>query len=197
MNSTHELLYKSTRELHRTLDQSSVLTRLLSPDLTRDQYILALSSLYQAIKQVELALEQYEKPLLPVNSFRYQHRADFLATDLTSLGIELSPTDLGATPTISTTADYLGVCYVLEGASLGSAHIARYIESQHPEFSRLAFRYWAFQQKHVENWPIFLSKLASLDSDASLQKKAIDSATTIFEIFIEQMHDNSNAKWHY
>ncbi|MDO9478719.1 MAG: biliverdin-producing heme oxygenase [Pseudohongiella sp.] len=197
MKSTHELLFKATQALHDELNQAPVLARLLELDLTRDEYIRALLGLYKAISTIEPALVKFENTSTAEDTFNYQPRAQFLQADLMSSGIESGPAGNLATPAIRTAAEYLGACYVLEGATLGSAHIARNIEFQHPALFQLAPRYWRFQQQHAAHWPVFLSRLASLDEDALLQQAAIKSAEQVFHIFIEHMQAIPNAEQHH
>lgn len=197
MKSTHELLFEATQALHGELNQAPVLARLLELDLTRDEYVLALLGLYKAISTIEPALAQFEKSSTAEDAFNYQQRAQFLQADLLSSGIESGPVGSLATPAIHTAAEYLGACYVLEGATLGSAHIARNIELRHPALFQLAPRYWRFQQQHAAHWPVFLSRLASLDEDALLQEAAVKSAEQIFHIFIQHMQAVLNAEQHH
>jgi len=197
MKSTHELLFEATQSLHGDLNQAPVLARLLEPDLTRDEYVRALLGLYNAISTIEPALAQFEKTSTAEHVLNYQKRAQFLEADLLSSGIESRPAGSMATPAISTAAEYLGACYVLEGATLGSAHIARNLDSQHPALLLSASRYWRFQQQHAAHWPVFLSRLASLDENALQQQAAIKSAEKVFHIFIEHMQANPNAEQHH
>lgn len=197
MKSTHELLFKATQALHGELNQAPVLARLLEPDLTRDEYVRALFGLYKAVSTIEPALAQFEKLSAAENALNYQQRAQFLAADLLSSGVESGPAGNLTTPAIRTAAEYLGARYVLEGATLGSAHIARNIEFRHPALFQLAPRYWRFQQQHAAHWPVFLSRLASLDEDALLQQAAIKSAEQVFHIFIQHMQAIQNAEQHH
>jgi heme oxygenase len=197
MKSTHELLFEATQALHGELNQAPVLARLLEPDLTRDEYVWALLGLYKSISTIESALAQFEKRSSAEDAFNYQKRAQFLEADLMSSGIESGPAGSLARPAIRTAAEYLGACYVMEGAALGSAHIARNIESRHPALFRSAPRYWRFQQQHAANWPVFLSRLASLDENVLLQQAAIKSAEHVFHIFIQHMQTIPNAEQHH
>lgn len=197
MKSTHELLFEATQALHGELNQAPVLARLLEPDLTRGEYARALFGLYKAFSTIEPALAQFEETSTAEDALYYQQRAQFLAADLLSSGVESGPLCSLATPSIRTAAEYLGARYVLEGATLGSAHIARNIESQHPALYQLASLYWRFQQQHAAHWPVFLSRLASLDENALLQQAAIKSAKQVFNIFIEHMQAIPNAEQHH
>jgi heme oxygenase len=100
------------------------------PDLTLDQYARYVRVMHATTSQVEQALLTLPGFREAVPDFARRVKAPALHADLVALGAarerELSPV---RTPEVRTVGEAMGVAYVLEGATLGGAVIARNVEA--------------------------------------------------------------------
>ena len=187
MNATHKILFKACRHLHDELGHSVVLAKLQSPALTSEDYLLALTCLHQATSCVENSLANYEQSQAAFVGSPCKKKAHLLAADISSLGAALYSPDGAENIPINSRAAYLGARYVMEGAALGSAQQAKFLEAFHPGLLSTASQYFRFQQKHSAYWPVFLDELVALDNNPLMQEEAVTSAIGCFQTFIQLM----------
>lgn len=193
ISSTHHALRDASQDLHQILDKEPVFLKLLSADLSAEEYILALSKLYLGMSVLESAVLAYEQNRLMDRVPSYLQRVPYLKADLQNLGASL-PEKAPDTPlTLHSSGAYLGTRYVLEGASLGSAHMCRNLLANHQALTQRASSYWYFQEAQAMGWPIFLNSLAILDDDDAQKQQAILATVEAFEIFIAAIDGGSNA----
>ena len=117
-------LRAETKAAHSSIEAVPALARVLSPDLTRGEYIAvidAMHSFYQAIEpEIATSLESISQAYQLLDG----RRPRSLVEDLTWLGAK--PTRARPSiPKIETEAAGLGALYVIEGSGLGGRMIAR------------------------------------------------------------------------
>lgn len=180
---SHELLTalrENTHALHQELDHHPMMALLLKPELTTAAYANTLAWLYP----LQSALEGHLGVLLP----RYTHdielasRIPALADDLNQLNAQPQPLpadiQLTLTPSLGTVA---GMLYVLNGARLGSAHIARRIQHTSPH---LPSRYFA-EANGAFHWPFTLKLIDHLENSEYSDCKV--AAEAVFRWYIKVM----------
>ena len=121
-----EELRERTRLLHRTLDHS---LPFMSPDLTLQQYTIALSRMYTWWAPTERAVSTLlnDAPI----SVRLQVRSTALLADLEHLGAAVrAEASRDQLPELASEAHAVGALYVLEGSALGGQIISRHLRRQ-------------------------------------------------------------------
>ena len=114
-----DYLRTATRRAHRGLDHHPILNALLQTDLTRAAYARALAALYAP----QQALEAWLADFVPLTEL--PPRLPDLAVDLAELGCDPHPLATPLPAWSSSISVRLGCAYVIEGANLGGAVIAR------------------------------------------------------------------------
>jgi len=123
-------LRKETASFHAHLEQNQASVRLMSADVTLEDYKAYLSGLYGYIKMYEsVVLPRLEQLDISLN---IQRKVPFLEADLLLLSCE--PTQIPVVEEDQIMATYpgiesaLGGLYVLEGSMLGGAIITRHLQ---------------------------------------------------------------------
>lgn len=182
---THKLLADATRSRHQQLDQHVALRGLLSVNPLVADYVRAMQLFHLCFYILEPVVVKYESARVVTGLGPYVRNLDALAQDLHALNAAGNASLVNIQlPRVETTAEYLGVRYVLEGSAQGGAYIAAHLLDRLPEVDNSAFSYWALQRKTAQNWPAFLSVVAQLDSDSQQQQHAVLSAQQTFDIFL-------------
>lgn len=182
---SHKLLADATRSRHKQLDQHPALRVLLTEKPLMADYVRAMQLFQQCFYVLEPVLARYECAGQVTGLGSYIQNLHALTQDLHAL--DAAGNDRQGNiqlPRIETMAEYIGVRYVLEGSAQGGAYIAAHLQDRLPEVINSAFSYWALQRKTAQNWPVFLSVVAQLDSESQQQQKAVYSAQQTFDVFL-------------
>lgn len=209
-------LREYTRPLHRALDTSPMLHNLLRPELSIADYATTLRALHQAHTRAETCLQTLahaRPPALPP----YVARSPALARDLLAVetlrangthtappSVHVSEAILAAAspatdpPRVTHTdphATYLGLRYVLEGASLGSRVIAQQLKKRWPEIEQLAFAYWGLQSELMQHWLGVCEQINSHPAglhESSLLQGAETAYHCFLSVFRPETHDTTH-----
>jgi len=182
---THRLLASATGSRHYALDRLPSLSVLLTRRICLSDYIDVLQSLRHCYRLVERQLVAYEHNSALFHQVRIVQKLAALEEDLLSLGY--GPGEAGVcrkSIQVDTPGSYLGARYVLDGSSQGSVYIAAHLAKCLPEVTEPACRFWSLQRLTAHRWPAFLELLARLDQDREQQYQAVESARTVFDIFL-------------
>jgi len=165
-------LRSGTRDAHaRVEDTVDVLRAGRSPE-TYAPVLQAFRSLYAPL---ERALDRSPLTLDVVPDFAERRKTAWLDADLAALGAPV-PADLDVPP-LSTVEDVAGACYVLEGATLGGAIVAR-------ELPDLPHRFFAsYGSSRGAMWASFRGHLRALDDHGIDRAQAVASAQRTFRLF--------------
>lgn len=122
-----QILKECTAEAHRRLEAEGMLARLVSPDLSIDEYRLVLVRMLGYVEPMEEALSAAAADLrLDVERRRKAH---LISADLRALGYDASSIRsiprCTALPDISSVDAALGALYVMEGSTLGGRIICK------------------------------------------------------------------------
>ena len=122
----HTLLREGSVSFHRRLDALPQMMRLLSPQLSIDQYLACLRGLQQAHVPLEQAVEAYLASHSQPFDFAPRRKAALIGRDIAfySPNEDPSPRSYPASPPINDPASLVGALYVIEGATLGGRMIA-------------------------------------------------------------------------
>lgn len=184
---SHELLTalrENTHAMHQALDHHPMMARLLQPELTATTYANTLAWLHP----LQTVLEGHLAKLLSTYASHLElaSRVAALNDDLERLNTQpyQLPDDIQLdiqrtlTPSLGTVA---GMLYVLNGARLGSAHIARRIQHISPT---LPIRYFA-EANGAVYWPLTLKLIDHLEKSEYSDCKV--TAEAVFRWYIKVM----------
>ncbi len=165
-------LRSGTREAHaRVEDAVDVLRAGRSPQ-TYVPVLQAFRSLYAPLEQ---ALDRLPLTLDVVPDFADRRKTAWLDADLAGLGAPV-PADL-AVPPLTTVEDVAGACYVLEGATLGGAVVAR-------ELPQVPHRFFtSYGSRRGAMWASFRGHLRALDERGVDQDRTVAAARRTFALF--------------
>ncbi len=123
----HQTLREATTAAHHALDHHRLLQRLTGSDLAREQYAESLAAMYRPQALLErLVLESRHHV---ETGLGLSPRLELLEADLFDLGRPIPPILQTPPDSSDERASWWGRVYVLEGSRLGSAVIARCIQS--------------------------------------------------------------------
>ncbi|WP_386114904.1 biliverdin-producing heme oxygenase [Thiohalocapsa marina] len=176
-SSAHNLLRKRTASWHSRLDRLPALRVLMRPELSLAAYTRALFGLLQAHAQVERRLDGLAAdcpPGLPP----YRPRLPALQLDVQRLGATATAPPLEPLadahsreqpPLPATPASYLGVRYVLEGATQGATILSAAVARRLPQLvASGAFNYWELQKTAASDWEALTQHIGAPRDDREL-----------------------------
>jgi heme oxygenase (biliverdin-IX-beta and delta-forming) len=166
-------LRAGTREAHRGLeDELDVLGRCRSPRT----YVPLLQGFRSLYGPLERSLETAPATGRVVPDFAERRKTAWLDDDLAALGAR--PAADCAVPTLTTAEDVAGTCYVLEGATLGGALVAREVDDTLPT------RFFAsYGGRRGAMWAAFRGHLSALDDRGADADRAVAAARRTFALF--------------
>lgn len=169
----HQWLREQTNALHHQLDHTPLLRTLLGAAISPTDYMQCLAHLHQAHARVEPWLQQLDHARPPVLA-AYEPRLAALQHDLGTLALHygqpmaqpclpehtVPATGATALPAHSHAASlYVGIRYVLEGASQGSRFITRRLQQNAPDLLENSPSYWAHQSRMMNHWQALVAHL--------------------------------------
>lgn len=184
-----------TAGAHRRLDRLPMQRALLRPGLTVSEYARILACHARAHARCEAELDHVAAGR-PDDLAPYRPRLPALRADLARLPVEPAATTVPARalaiPAVGAPRDdldaegrYLGLRYVLDGATQGARGIAPRLAEHLPELSAGAFAFWRLQLNEAGAWRAFTRALAVRPADGRLAEAAVAAAGEAFETFLE------------
>lgn len=180
---SHELLTalrESTHALHQELDHHPMMALLLKPELTAPAYANTLAWLHP----LQSALESQLTHLLPKYAANIDLAPRLPALEDDLLQLQVAPAQLPVEQELRLAASegtLAGMLYVLNGARLGSAHIARRLQHTSPH---LPCRYFT-EANGAVHWPPTLKLLENLTVNEYSECKI--AAEAVFRWYITVM----------
>jgi heme oxygenase len=173
-------LRAATRDDHRGIDHHPLLAPLARRALLRRDYARALRALYGP----QAALEAWLADFLPAAIL--PPRLPDLAADLAALGVTPWPLAVPLPAWPAHPAVRLGVAYVIEGANLGGAVIARHLPVDFPRrfFANAGGpvrwqRFWQFAAKHADACAAPDQAAAAATSCFAWYRRHLDACLTV------------------
>ena len=165
-------LRSGTRDAHQRVEDTVDVLRAGRSPQTYAPVLQAFRSLYAPL---ERALEGSPLTLAVVPDFAERRKTAWLDADLAALGAAV-PADLDVPP-LGAVEDVAGTCYVLEGATLGGAIVAR-------ELPEVPHRFFAsYGSRRGAMWAGFRGHLRELDERGIDRERAVTAARRTFALF--------------
>ena len=165
-------LRSGTRDAHQRVEDTVDVLRAGRRPETYAPVLQAFRSLYAPLEQ-ELARSPHTLAVVP--DFAERRKTAWLDADLATLGAPV-PRDLDVQP-LTTVEDVAGACYVLEGATLGGAVVAR-------ELPDVPHRFFAsYGSRRGAMWASFRGHLRALDERGVDQDRTVAAARRTFALF--------------
>lgn len=186
----HTVLKGGTAHLHARLDALPNIKALMNPRYSSVSYCLALKAYARAHQHIEQKLINVERFLSLGNLPKYIPRLPSLFHDLSCLAANYDPQQHEICPVLVPIealemSHYIGLRYVLEGASQGSKVIARHLEKSRPHLAARAFSFWNVQLNASEQWPIFCEYIGHPAESIEYEGQMLEAAQKAFQCFIE------------
>ena len=182
----HAALRDRTAAAHRALEAVMALT---GPGVTRARYVAYLRTLeaFHAAVEPVLASDEALRALLPDLALRW--RAPAAARDLRALGAAPSTRPV-VLPPLASTAQRMGVLYVLEGSTLGGQVLRRKLK-ENMNLGDDALEYVTGAGENTgARWRTFLGALGTALSTDQALNEATDAAARTFSA----LHDRFEAE---
>jgi len=180
-----EFLKTETAPQHQAIE--SVIP-LLKPDLTLAEYRTHLIKMLGFYLPLEASLAEYCRKFGDALSIAQRFKTQWLSADLLALAV--SAENIADTPNcdkispISSTAECVGVLYVIEGATLGAQVIRRCL-IKHLDLDETKLRFYTgYGSETLAMWHAFRSQAQNL-VDESAYNESGKSACEIFRLLLE------------
>lgn len=165
-------LKEQTNEIHKSLEELPLLKKVVSPDITKDEYCALLNGFYRLHRIYETGLHNYDGPI--ISNYEERCKLHLLEEDLNELDMVI----LERNEQIKFTkeAQVLGAMYVMEGSTLGGQYIVKNLNQVFPEYSHNFYNgYGAETGKYWKEFKTYLD-----DFEESEHNKVINSAKQMF-----------------
>lgn len=179
-------LKQTTLPQHEALERNQLSTNLMSPSLTKEQYLHILQRFYGFVVPVE----EQVYPLLDSvfgNTDKFK-RSALLREDLATFG--MSPADINALPLLNklpsadNVAAAFGIAYVLEGSKLGGQFISRHVGSVLGLSPENGLRFFAGHGRETGAiWNEFRHAMSDFVVSSGQDETLIQSAAHTFDTF--------------
>lgn len=175
-----EDIRKETAALHSRLDTLELTKRLMSKQVSKEDYSNYIQCFYALHALIEPLL--YQEAVLHIPDIDKNQRILALQADLELLNVpELVMAVPVETSFISSKA-YLGALYVMEGSRLGGRFIARHLREWLPENEVPAFHF--LEEAPEVGWKEILARVST--SEHNQRTEIIASAKYMFK-FVEEV----------
>lgn len=177
-------LRQATQDLHRELDNHSLVKALLQPSVCNESYRLLLQGFQRAYQILEPALIATELSFEHVPTPPYIPRLPALATELHHHSF--TPPDVGIVAPMTMNA-YWGTRYVLDGSCHGAAILLPRFRKQLNLSKITAFNYWQQLADLHAHWPMIIERLQQRGNSPCDIAEMSFAAQNTFKHFIKAL----------
>lgn len=187
-------LRERTADWHQALEQNILSVKLLSDEVSKNDYRKYLCALYGFVAGFETYI--YPELTAFISDAGQRKRANLLADDLASLGQNIAECEI--LPGSYFHAMYndpyaaLGALYVLEGSTLGGQLIQKHLQKTLGATGPISTAYFVGHGPHTGTmWKQFLTQFTSVGENTNKQENIIDGALRTFRLLDQLMTDES------
>ena len=172
-------LREATKQLHEKIEQDNLASKIMSHEISLDEYKLLLLQNYIAYKITEVQISRHLDYWKSDKSMRLKKDLDVLKVDTSILA------DFQNGLKINNSTEALGATYVVEGSALGGMQIAK--ELSHCKNLKEIEKPYFFtpERKSMEGWNIFLKRLRNSEFSEEEKNIAALKAQDTFVFFGE------------
>lgn len=185
-------LRAATHDVHQRLESVPLFARLLSSEVTRDDYIqalIALQGLYAGFETTLINGLQQHAPDYP-----YIARLPLLHRDLSQLGYALALNPSLPPASLPSMATTLGTLYVIEGSMLGGKRLMGHLQSRLSDAVSSALAFYGINGNIEGHWAVtqvlLRDNLRALDAI----EQAVAAARQTFLLFINVAEETAQAR---
>jgi len=182
-----------TADAHRRAETAALATRLFESRARYVAYLARLLPFYEAIEsELVVRLDARRDPAFQDLAMHSRLKAPLLARDLQALAPcapleeRPSPPLAPVLPTIRSTADALGVAYVLEGKTLGARFLLQQarirLDLGGPDDGAAFLA--GYEESTAERWNTYRASLEAFVSERGCRAALVRAACATFEAFI-------------
>lgn len=186
-NTKHELFFKrlrqETAESHQKLEDNQLSRAILLPSVSIADYQTYLATLFG----VTIACEEQVFPAIAheITDLQQRYKSQLIIDDLLATGFSEEKIDALSVYRFefASTAEALGIMYVLEGSTLGGRILYKHIHETlgfTPENG--ASYFWGYGAQTGNLWKTFISSLTQYVDTQGTSEEVIDSAKKTFTI---------------
>jgi len=179
-NNILEQLRAATASLHDQVEQLPDMSRLMSPKVTDEDYLIALLRLRRLFWALEPTLSKHFFDLNR-GDYCYLPRMKALNDDINCLSGS-RPTD----PVEPLKLGYyqaIGAAYVVEGATMGGKVLAKRLSQTLNRSQTNGLKFFNFHRKGTRS--LFISWLQQLELEAQQINWIVEGATTSFRVLLD------------
>lgn len=175
-----EDIRKETAALHSRLDNLELTKRLMSKQVSKEDYSNYIQCFYALHALIEPLL--YQEAVLHIPDIDKNQRILALQADLELLNVPELVMEVPVETAFITSKAYLGALYVMEGSRLGGRFIARHLREWLPENEVPAFHF--LEEAPEVGWKEILARVST--SEHNQRTEIIASAKYMFK-FVEEV----------
>lgn len=192
MTLLSEKLKLQTRQSHMNIESCEAFKRLMSPNLTYEEYTLILACWRKFHQNCENAITTNPKWRTLLEDYEHRKKLNLLDNDLLVLGINIDMITLEAPALIyEDEPSFWGYYYVTEGSSLGAQVITKKLRSHAFIDSGSLTYYSGYENQTMKMWEVFKSQLNSWgEENQDLHEAVVTFANTTFESLYKNMNQN-------
>lgn len=170
-------LRQKTADYHKALENTELSRKLVSPDITRDDYACYLSSMFQVMEFAEE--NAFPRLLSIVPDLTFRKKTTWLKIDLDFLPEHLHrlPAFQPQIPS-SSPSYFLGMMYVIEGSTLGGRVILKQLPAQLKSSTRF---FTGYGDETSQMWKNFMSNLTEYAFRDENRQLIIEGAKDMFQ----------------
>lgn len=185
------MLKQETARHHDAVEEVGFSEAIMSGALTPSEYEALLYAQYQAHRQLEPLIREIGDKAgkgLP-SGYAFLPRLSTLEEDIARFNRIADPVETGYladhwSPVHFSPAEYVGACYVMEGASLGGAVILKALGRNEKLKGFSPFRFYEFQKEHgLPQWRAFSASVSAWETSPEEAQIAIRTAQSVFDVF--------------
>lgn len=175
-----EDIRKETAALHSRLDTLELTKRLMSKQVSKEDYSNYIQCFYALHALIEPLL--YQEAVLHIPDIDKNQRILALQADLELLNVPELVIEVPVETSFISSKAYLGALYVMEGSRLGGRYIARHLREWLPENEVPAFHF--LEEAPEVGWKEILARVST--SEHNQRTEIIASAKYMFK-FVEEV----------
>lgn len=175
-----EDIRKETAALHSRLDTLELTKRLMSKQVSKEDYSNYIQCFYALHALIEPLL--YQEAVLHIPDIDKNQRILALQADLELLNVPELVIEVPVETSFISSKAYLGALYVMEGSRLGGRFIARHLREWLPENEVPAFHF--LEEAPEVGWKEILARVST--SEHNQRTEIIASAKYMFK-FVEEV----------